>query len=236
MTSSRPAIATHLIKDSARSAVFAAARGLKLSCTHIASTSNLFDAIRSSAIGILVMELDDPALETLAIQEQLRVEASPISCVYLSSNAMLETVVHVMQRGAISVLSLSSSSVQIVEALKQAESVFDRRNAWLTMALDANQKLSVLTDRQRLVLERILVGQTNKLIGTELHVSIKTIEKHRQIIHEKTRTRTFPDLVRLHTIANLPLDAAFGFQSCSGTLKKLHSDMSISPPARILES
>ncbi|MEZ6039496.1 MAG: hypothetical protein R3C20_03260 [Planctomycetaceae bacterium] len=179
------------------------------------------------------MELDDPALETLAIQEQLRVEASPISCVYLSSNAMLETAVHVMQRGAISVLSLSSSSVQIVEALKQAESVFDRRNAWLTMAWMPQSKLSS-ADRSSATRAgaNSAAGQTNKRSGPNC-TSVSRRLKNTGRSFMRRRGQTFPDLVRLHTIANLPLDA-FGFQSCSGTLKKLHSDMSISPPARIL--
>ncbi len=44
-----------------------------------------------------------------------------------------------------------------------------------------------LTTREMEVLKLIAVGQPNKAMAAELHISIKTVEKHRQTLLRKLR-------------------------------------------------
>lgn len=59
----------------------------------------------------------------------------------------------------------------------------------------ATTRLDVLTDREREVFELIVLGHTQREIGEQLHVSVKTIESHRAHIAEKLRCRTRAELV-----------------------------------------
>ena len=68
----------------------------------------------------------------------------------------------------------------------------------------------MLSDRQRDVMFRVLVGVTNKAIGLQLDISVKTVEKHRQEVHRRTKTPTLPDLVRLNILAERAMGTAFG--------------------------
>jgi two-component system, NarL family, response regulator NreC len=55
---------------------------------------------------------------------------------------------------------------------------------------------SVLTDREREVLQLVAEGHTTKQIAADLHVSVKTIESHRQNIMDKLEIRSIAELTK----------------------------------------
>jgi DNA-binding CsgD family transcriptional regulator len=64
-------------------------------------------------------------------------------------------------------------------------------------------KVDVLTDREREVLELIVLGHTQREIGERLHVSVKTIETHRANISAKLNCNTRAELVSYAIAAGL---------------------------------
>lgn len=56
-------------------------------------------------------------------------------------------------------------------------------------------RVDVLSDREREVLELIVLGHTQKEIAEKLYVSVKTVESHRARIAEKLDCRTRAELV-----------------------------------------
>lgn len=55
---------------------------------------------------------------------------------------------------------------------------------------------SVLTDREREVLQLVAEGHTTKQIAEDLHVSVKTVESHRQNIMDKLEIRSIAELTK----------------------------------------
>jgi DNA-binding NarL/FixJ family response regulator len=55
---------------------------------------------------------------------------------------------------------------------------------------------SVLTDREREVLQLVAEGHTTKQIADSLHVSVKTVESHRQNIMDKLEIRSIAELTK----------------------------------------
>jgi two-component system response regulator NreC len=53
-----------------------------------------------------------------------------------------------------------------------------------------------LTDRELEVLQLIAMGNTNAEIGTQLYLSVRTVESHRAHIMQKVRLSTRAELVR----------------------------------------
>jgi DNA-binding CsgD family transcriptional regulator len=64
-------------------------------------------------------------------------------------------------------------------------------------------QLDMLTDREREVLELIVLGHTQREIGERLHVSVKTIETHRANIASKLACHTRAELVSYAISAGL---------------------------------
>lgn len=54
--------------------------------------------------------------------------------------------------------------------------------------------LAVLTQRERAVFVRIAEGHTNRSAGEVLHISSKTVEKHRALVMQKLKLRSAVDL------------------------------------------
>ena len=62
--------------------------------------------------------------------------------------------------------------------------------------------LSSLTLRQRQILERVIAGQSSKVIAAELGISQRTVENHRASIMRRTGSRSLPALLRLFLAAS----------------------------------
>ena len=72
----------------------------------------------------------------------------------------------------------------------------------LTMRMAAllgriENRLASLTQRERKVLDALVIGQSNKAIARELGTSPRTIEVHRARIMEKLAARNAADLIRI---------------------------------------
>lgn len=74
----------------------------------------------------------------------------------------------------------------------------DRRREQQAQELNvALTQYGLLTDREREVMDLVVVGDANKVIARKLGLSVKTIEKHRSSIMKKLRVRSVPELVRV---------------------------------------
>ncbi len=65
----------------------------------------------------------------------------------------------------------------------------------------AAAKLTVLSSRERQVLQGVIDGLPNKAIAAQLELNEKTIEKHRARLMRKLKCRTLPALVQLVVLA-----------------------------------
>lgn len=68
---------------------------------------------------------------------------------------------------------------------------------------DATKRINNLTPTQRLVMEQMLDGHSNKIIAYRLGLSQRTIENHRAAIFERTSAKSLVDLLRLMVLADL---------------------------------
>jgi DNA-binding NarL/FixJ family response regulator len=58
------------------------------------------------------------------------------------------------------------------------------------------EHVTELTSREKEVLQLVAEGQTSKKIAEQLHVSVKTVEAHRQQIMDKLNIRTVAGLTK----------------------------------------
>ena len=54
-----------------------------------------------------------------------------------------------------------------------------------------------LSPREREIFDLLVRGQTNDRVAAQLHISVRTVETHRQNIMDKLRAHSIVDLVRL---------------------------------------
>ena len=67
---------------------------------------------------------------------------------------------------------------------------------------DAAGQLAGLTQRQRQIMELVLIGHPSKNIAADLGISQRTVENHRASIMKKTGSKSLPALARLAIAAS----------------------------------
>lgn len=162
---------------------------------------------------VIVMDIAMPHLNGIEATRQI-MQARPDARVLIlsahSDDAYVETI---MGLGASGYLIKQIASQVLPEAIRRVHqgkkclspTIADRRRHHRQRAHDrgelhTSKEAPVLTSREVEVLQLIAEGRANKESAQELHISVKTIEKHRQSLMDKLNIHDTAGLTR-HAIA-----------------------------------
>jgi two-component system, NarL family, nitrate/nitrite response regulator NarL len=157
---------------------------------------------------VVVMDIAMPMLNGLQATRQILRMAPATRVLILSAHADPEYVEQVVLLGGAGFLIKQTSADILVEAIREVHkgknffspsiSKYLRehyQNAPHTAVL-LKRKGACLTSREEGVLQLIAEGKANKQIASELGISIKTVEKHRQHLMQKLGIHDIAGLTR----------------------------------------
>jgi DNA-binding NarL/FixJ family response regulator len=165
------------------------------------------DSARELRPDIVIMDIAMPSLNGLEATRQMK-KASPHSrVIILSSYGSDEYVEQLVDAGASGYLLKQTAAQELVSAIREAR----KGNAFFSpaiskMLLDQYQSSiertakpggpTRLSSRELEVLQLVAEGMPNKGIAAVLHVSVKTVEKHRQQLMNKLGIHDIAGLTR----------------------------------------
>jgi DNA-binding NarL/FixJ family response regulator len=162
---------------------------------------------------VVILDIGMPVLNGLEAARQIRKDVPESEVLILTMHESEQVVREVVEAGARSYVLKSDAGralVKAVEALAQHKTFFTSRVADLAArALRANDRdgtaaeTSVLTHREREVVQLLAEGRTNKDVAEGLGISVRTVETHRNNIMRKLGGHTLSDLVRYAVRNNL---------------------------------
>jgi two-component system, NarL family, nitrate/nitrite response regulator NarL len=151
---------------------------------------------------VILMDIDMPHMNGLAVTELLRKELPEIKVLILSMHSNTDYVMRIIQSGARGYILKEAPTeelVRAVDAVFAGEAFFSPEVAHAALnqfvrgvsnqGSDAN-----LTAREREVLVQIAEGLSNKEIASRLGVGVRTVETHRERIMRK---------LDIHSVAGL---------------------------------
>lgn len=115
--------------------------------------------------------------------------------------------VHAMKAGAFDFIEKPFNNQQLLELVQQAINSHVQSRSGQARREKIDALFHRLTPREREVLDRVVAGETNKLIAHHLGISIKTVETHRSRVMEKMSARSLADLIRICGEATAPASA-----------------------------
>ncbi len=142
--------------------------------------------------GCLVLDVRLPGMSGLELQDYLRRNGVEIPIVFTSAHGDIPTAVNAMKGGAVDFIQKPFSYREVLAIIEKA---FQRDAEIRAVAA----RLATLTGRERAVMQRIIEGKPNKVIASELDLSIKTVEYHRANLMEKTGAHSVAELVLVAT-------------------------------------
>ena len=155
---------------------------------------------------VIIMETSMPNLNGIEATRQIVHELPDVKVIALSAHSDKRSVCEMFNAGASGYLPKYCAFLELVSAIQNV--VANRTylsshisriiiEEYLHRAAEQGQSAySVLTDRQREVLQLISEGKSTKVIARELFVSNKAIEWHRHKIMKKLHVKSVADLVK----------------------------------------
>jgi two-component system response regulator FixJ len=149
----------------------------------------------------VVSDIRMPQMSGLVLMEELRRRDQAIRVIFVTAHADVPLAVEAMRRGAVDFIEKPFEARLLVQAIRVA-SVDDPaqlpRAAPGSGVTESDPRLSVLTRRERQVIELVVAGKFNKSIADILGISTKTVELHRASLMAKLGVRNLPDLVKVY--------------------------------------
>jgi FixJ family two-component response regulator len=162
-----------------------------------ARAGDFLAAIRPELGGCLVAEAYLEDLDGPGLQAELDRRGVKLPIVFLTARGDVSLTVKVMQAGALDVLVKPAEHRLLLDRIRAAlaRDAHARKCRRISAAL--RDRLTVLTRRERQVLELLVAGHTHKQIARCLGISHRTVEIHRTHIMLKTGASNVIELVRL---------------------------------------
>jgi len=157
------------------------------------SPSAFLDAWRYQPCSCLVLDVAMPELNGLQLQKQLTSHGVLLPIVFLTGQGNIPASVQAIKAGAVDFLT---KPVRKADLLRAVEAALERSMEQQETAAHS-QRLTLLTSREREVMERMVAGRLNKQIAAEFGTGEQNIKFHRANIMKKMRVESFAELVRL---------------------------------------
>ncbi|MDP3584777.1 MAG: response regulator [Thiobacillus sp.] len=162
-----------------------------------ASAGDLLEQAPLTGPGCVVLDVNMPGMTGLELQDRMAGAGITLPVVFLTGKADIPMSVRAMKHGAVDFLVKPVEQEALFQALelairRQAAEADGRRQRDSILA-----RLTLLSDREREVLERVIQGRLNKQIAYDLGIVEKTVKAHRGRIMEKMEAHTIAELVHL---------------------------------------
>ena len=149
--------------------------------------------------GCILLDVRMPGQSGLALFEILvgngLAQTWPV--IFLSGHADVPTAVDSVKRGAFDFCEKPFSDNALVDRVEQALALSNERLTLRRQSADLVSRLAELTEREQDVMRLVVEGLPNKLIASQLDISVRTVEVHRSRVFEKMDVRSAVELANL---------------------------------------
>jgi FixJ family two-component response regulator len=147
--------------------------------------------------GCLIVDIHMPGLTGLALQQDLIGRGIALPTIVITGQGDVPKAVAALKAGAIDFIEKPFNIEALLKAVREGlnrESVIRRSKGERE---ETRTRLAQLTPREREVMDLMVAGQPNKVIGAKLGISVRTVENHRAKVMEKMRCDHLSSLIHL---------------------------------------
>jgi FixJ family two-component response regulator len=146
----------------------------------------------------LVLDVRLPGLGGLDLQEMLAARNDPMPVLLITGHGDVAMAVRAIKMGAVDFIQKPFNDQVLLDKIQKSVDLHRRRMERHAISADIDERIKRLSAREADVMERVVVGKSNRTIAAELGLSPKTIEVHRAHVMEKMKATSLAELVRLH--------------------------------------
>lgn len=147
--------------------------------------------------GVLVLDVRMPGLSGPELMDKLHEKHFGMPIIFLSGHGDVPLAVHTMKGGAFDFLQKPYNNQQFLERVRNALELDTKNRSMRRQQGDTATRIDGLSGREREILDLVIEGQSNKVIGRALGISYKTVEAHRARLMRKMGVASFAELMQV---------------------------------------
>lgn len=161
------------------------------------SATEFLESYQGERAGCLVLDVRMPGMSGLALQERLATDEIALPILIVTGYGDVPVAVQAMRQGAFDFIEKPFSGQILIDRIEAALAEDLRRRQTRTTREEVRRRRATLTPRERQVMDLVVQGKPNKLVGAALHLSPKTVEVHRANVMKKMEAGSLAELVRM---------------------------------------
>lgn len=151
----------------------------------------------------VVLDVKMPGLDGLEVQRHLADRGAVLPVIVVTGHGDIAMAVQAMRAGAADFLEKPVSRDRLLTSVARAVDMGRNVRHDRQERSDIGARLDALTQREREILEQLLMGRTNKAVARDLGISPRTVEVHRRNIMTKMGADSLSRLVRMALVAGI---------------------------------
>jgi two-component system response regulator FixJ len=167
------------------------------------SADAFLDALPTLQSGCVVSDVRMPGLDGLSLLRHLKALRARFPTVIMTGHADVPLAVEAMKEGAVDFIEKPFEASVLLAALRVALDRHGQRQDQDGRLAQIQDRLRMLSAREREVLEGVTQGKPNKVVAYELGLSTRTVEVYRSNVMTKMGAQSLSDLVRMVLAAGL---------------------------------
>jgi FixJ family two-component response regulator len=144
----------------------------------------------------LVLDMQMPGMSGLQLMDQLASRGPLPPIIMLTGHGDIPIAVAAMKRGALDFLEKPFEDTALLGLIDRATALIEQRRDERRQHDRHSEVLAQLTPREKEIMERVVKGQSNKVIAIDLDISERTVEIHRGRVMKKIGVRSVAELVQ----------------------------------------
>jgi two-component system response regulator FixJ len=151
--------------------------------------------------GCVVTDVKMPEMSGLELLRELASSPLRLPVIVLTGQADVPMAVEALKNGAADFIEKPFRDDLILAAVQAALGRLDDEDGEAARSAEFGRRIAGLSAREREVLDGLVDGQSNKMIGLELGISSRTVEVYRANIMTKMMATSLSELVRMTLLA-----------------------------------
>ena len=141
----------------------------------------------------IILDLKMTGMSGLELQNRLLSLKVPVQIIFLTAFADVQVMREAFLGNAVDFLEKPFVLEQLLESINRSL----HNLTATTETIQHNQKLSLLTPREKEVFDVLALGKSHREIGELLKISPRTVEVHKGRVLEKLGIKTLADILRI---------------------------------------